>query len=73
MPDFSLHTPRFSAKNTKKEVLTLKEKRKAVDPKPTETALNAAKQPPSDCDPLGMYTGRPVPPDAVPVQDSDDL
>ncbi len=51
----------------------MKEKRKAVDPKPTETALNVAKQPPSDCDPLGMYTGRPVPPDAVPVQDSDDL
>ena len=29
--------------------------------------------PPSDTDPLGMYTGRPEDSDEVPEQDADDL
>lgn len=30
-------------------------------------------QKPSKQDPLGMYTGKPIDPDEVPVQDADDL
>lgn len=32
-----------------------------------------SKNPPSQTDPLGMYTGVPSEPDEVPVQDADDL
>lgn len=30
-------------------------------------------EPPSETDPLGSYTGRPMDENAVPVQDADDL
>ena len=40
---------------------------------PKDIVLKMSENPPSDTDPLGMYTGVPQQPDDLPVQDADDL
>lgn len=40
---------------------------------PTDKACEIIGIKPSDCDPLGMWTGNPEESDKYPVQDSDDL
>jgi hypothetical protein len=48
------------------------ENKKELPKNPTEKALEL-NNPPSETDPFGSYTGKPIEKNEVPVQDQDDL